>query len=421
MKRFSYIKIVVGGLGVAAAAAVWAQSPSPITPLYGTTTLIAPNEFAVATTVPTLEKPRGQYVVVADANDNKDLEVLAWHDTTTSLESMSRHGIAEHQGVVSVAVTGLDASRVVTADINKKGVLSIDTWKVEPGGVASQRGYRTAPATASQDGSMATVSSNEVVTAYETTEGNLVVEAWTIGEDGLPAPKTLVGKGSQAFEASIAVISPNQLVTAAADNKGGLWVSTWEIDNAGVKPLDQVETKNALSRACYFTAPRPQTVAVGAGRSSERLTPNFSRPNDDLVPAVFTPVLTDCQLQVYYWGVSEGGVLTLQSSPTLTQAGDFSNVAASMLPGNTPISFFSGGTGNNHVFVEGYDGPDFAGNPYDVVNIASAAAGTDLNNLSLFKPYNAYFIAAAQYNPAEGAADGTLFINVLSYQEAPIL
>ena len=132
MKRLSYIKIVVRGLGVAAAAAVWAQSPSPITPLYGTTTLIAPNEFAVATTVPTLEKPRAQYVVVADANDNKDLEVLAWHDTTTSLESMSRHGLAEHQGVVSVAVTGLDASRVVTADINKKGVLSIDTWKVEP-------------------------------------------------------------------------------------------------------------------------------------------------------------------------------------------------------------------------------------------------------------------------------------------------
>ena len=133
------------------------------------------------------------------------------------------------------------------------------------------------------------------------------------------------------------------------------------------------------------------------------------------------PSYPSCQLQVYYWGVSEGGVLTLQSSPTLTQAGDFSEVAASMLPGNTPIIFFSGGTGDNHVFVEGYYGPDFAGNPYDVVNIASAAAGTDLNNLSLFKPYNAYFITAAQYNPAGSAADGTLFINVLSYQEAPIL
>jgi len=421
MKRLSYIKIVVRGLGVAAAAAAWAQSPSPITPLYGTTTLIAPNEFAVATTVPTLEKPRAQYVVVADANDNKDLEVLAWHDTTSSLESISRHGIAEHQGVVSVAVTGLDVSRVVTADINKEGVLSIDTWRVEPGGVVSQRGYRTAPATASQDLSMAAVSCNEVVTAYETTEGNLVVEAWTIGEDGLPAPKALVGKGSQAFEASIAVISPNKVVTAAADNKQGLWVSTWEIDNAGVKPLHQVETKNALSPSCFYGVPRPQSVAVGAGRSSERLTPDFSRPNDDLVRSVFTPVLPGCDLQVYYWGVSQGGVLTLQSNPTLIQAGDVVEVSASMLPGNTPIIFSGGGTGDNHVFVWGYDGPDFAGNPYNVVNIASAAAGTDLSNLSLFKPYNAYFITAAQYNPAGSAADGTLFINVFSYQEAPML
>jgi hypothetical protein len=42
--------------------------------------------------------------------------------------------------VVSVAVTRLDPSRAVTAEINKEGVLSIDTWKVGAGGVVSQRG-----------------------------------------------------------------------------------------------------------------------------------------------------------------------------------------------------------------------------------------------------------------------------------------
>ena len=73
------------------------------------------------------------------------------------------------------------------------------------------------------------------------------MEAWTIGEDGLPAPKTVVGTGPKAFEVSIAAISPTQVVTAAGDSKHSLWVNTWEIDGAGVKPLDQVETKTALS------------------------------------------------------------------------------------------------------------------------------------------------------------------------------
>ena len=421
MKALRYIKLVIGSLGIATAAAAWAQNPPAIMPLYGTTTLLAQtSEFAIATTAPTPQSPRSQYVVLAEANDDKDLEVLAWHDTTSSLEPVSGYGIAEHQGVVSVAVTGLDSSRVVTADINEEGVLSIHTWKIGPGGIVSQRGYRTARATASQGVAMATVSGNEVVTAYETTEGRLEVEAWTIGEDGLPAPKTVVGTGPKAFEVSIAAISPTQVVTAAGDSKHSLWVNTWEIDGAGVKPLDQVETKTALSTVC-IVAPRPQTVAVGAGRSFVRLTSNGST-HDDLVRAAFTPVITpECQVQVYSWGVSDSGVLTRQPVTSLTQAGDFGEVAASMLPRNTPITFFSGGIGDNHVFVEGYTGPDFAGNPYGVLNIATTAAGTDFSDLSLFKPYNAYFITAAQYGPEASVPDGTLFINVLSYPEPPVL
>jgi hypothetical protein len=120
-------------LGIAAATAAWAQSPSLIKPLHGTTTLLAPtNEFAVATTLPTLVKPRAQYVVVAEANDNQDLEVLAWHDTTSSLESISRHGIAEHQGVVSVAVTGLDLSRELFGIVTIFVVINNDNAGVRP-------------------------------------------------------------------------------------------------------------------------------------------------------------------------------------------------------------------------------------------------------------------------------------------------
>ena len=57
-----------------------------------------------------------------------------------------------------------------------------------------------------------------------------------------------------------------------------------------------------------------------------------------------------------------------------------------------PITVFSGGIGDNDVFEEGYTGSDFAGNPYGVLNIATTAAGTDFSELSLFAPYNAYFI-----------------------------
>jgi hypothetical protein len=422
MKKLSYFKIAVGSLGVAAATAAWAQSPPPPTILYGTTTtLAATNEFAVATTVPTLENPRAHYVVLAEANDSKELEVLAWRDTVSSLESLSGHGIAEHEGVVSVGVTGLDAGRVVTADINKKGVLSIHTWKVGPGGVVSQRSYRTAAATASLDVAITTVSCNEVVTAYVTTKGALVVEAWTIGEDGLPAPKSVLGNGPTVFEASIASVGPHQVVTAAGDSTKELWVETWEIDNAGVHLVSQAGTENALSTGCAV-APRPQTVAVGAGQS-------FDLAHHALVRAAFTPVITpDCQLQVYYWGVSDSGVLTLQSTTTPTEAGDFFQVAASMLPGNIPITSYTGGTGDNNVFIEWYQGFTLLdtsavsySDPYGVLNIASAPAGTDLSPLALFKPYDAYFISAGLFNPAESLPDGTLFINVLSYPEAPIL
>jgi hypothetical protein len=429
MKTLSYIRVALWTLSVATATAAWAQSPAPPKILYGTTTPLAPaNEFAVAATLPTPESPRAHYVVVAKANDKKDLEVLAWHDTTSSLESISGHGIAEHQGVVSVAVTALDPSRVVTADINKEGVLSIDTWKVGLGGVVSQRGYRTAGATASKDVAIAALSSNEVVTAYETTQGSLVVEAWTISEDGLSAPKRVLGNGPRAFEVSIAAINSDQVVTAAGDRKQGLWVNTWQIDKAGVKPLHQVETKNALSTACII-APRPQTGAVGAGQSFERLTPGNTTLHYGFVRAAFTPVITPaCQLQVYYWGVSDSGMLTLQSTTTPTEAGDFGQVAASMLQGSTPITSYTGGTGDNNVFIEWFKGFTLLdtssvsySDSYGALNMASAPAGIDLSPLSLFRPYNVYLISAGQFNPEESAPDGTLFINVLSYPEAPIL
>jgi hypothetical protein len=56
--------------------------------------------------------------------------------------------------------------------------------------------------------------------------------------------------------------------------------------------------------------------------------------------------------------------------------------------------------------------------PYDVLNIESAAAGTDLSPPSLFRPHNTHFIPTGQFNRARSTPDGALLINVLPWPEA---
>jgi hypothetical protein len=131
-------------------------------------------------------------------------------------------------------------------------------------------------------------------------------------------------------------------------------------------------------------------------------------------------------MQGYYWGISNAGVLTLQSTaPQILGLSD--QVAASMLSRNIPITTFDGSTGDNHIFVEqDVDQPLYEssfvtyGDPYNVVNIASATEGTDFSHLSLFEPYNAYLISAGQFGAPSPNPYGSVFINVLSYPEAPI-
>jgi hypothetical protein len=41
--------------------------------------------------------------------------------------------------------------------------------------------------------------------------------------------------------------------------------------------------------------------------------------------------------------------------------------------------------------------------------------------LSLFNPYCAYFASAGLFGAPEGSSTGTLYINLFSYPEAPIL
>ncbi len=421
VRRLSYFKTVLSTLAVATVSAAGAQTYPTI--LYGTTTALPPtNPFAIATTLPTLEDPRAKYVVIAEENGNTDLEVLAWRDTTSALDPTGSAGVAKKKGVTAVAVTGLDACRVVTADVNKSGVLSIHTWTVGAGGVTSEKAYHTAASTAAADVAIATVSSREVVTAYETPAGQVIVEAWTIAGDGEPSPKSVAGKGPSAFEVSIAAVNPHQVITAAADASQSLWTNTWEVNASGVHAQDQVETKNAVSGPALGGV-IPQTVAVGAGRFFG------PPPASKIVQSAFTPVITpDDQVQVFYWGISNSGTITLNSTAPTTLAGDFFGVAASMLSRNIPITSYLGGTGDNSVFTEVYtglnpftDNPPTYGDPFNAFSIATAPAGTDLSILSLFNPYSAYFVSGGLFGAPEGSSDGTLFIKVFSYPEPPLL
>jgi hypothetical protein len=433
MRSLSYVNTAVASLMLASPGAALAQSNAQL--LYGTSTnLPYYNPFTITTTVPTLQDPRSKYVVVAEANTNRALEVLAWQDTTSSLVLTSTPGIVNNGFDIAVGVTGLDPGRVVTADVNDAGVLSINTWTVGSAGVVLQNGVSTAPATASQEVAIATLSPTQVVTAFQEPNGTLAVEAWTIGADGLPTAETAIGTSRTANQLSIAAVTANEVVTAIGDSTGSLWLNTWGVDGAGVHIQDQYEIKNAVNNSVTPL----ESVAVGAG-TVFKLVGGGLFPHFDFVESAFTPVITpnpvttippESTLEVYYWGISASGGLTLESTtPPSDQY--FVEVAASMLPANVPMTTFAGNAYVNEncggayvtdgVFSQVFgnfsdaDPCYVTGNDALPSGIATAAAGTDASLLSLFEPYSAYFVSSALLS------SGILEIKVLSYPLPPLL
>jgi hypothetical protein len=433
VRKLICVMALVTSILLAGAAVAGAQEAQL---LYGTSTpLPVTNPFSISTTAPRLQDPRSQYVVVAESNANTNLEVLAWHDTTSSLVSTSTPGIVVSPGVIGVGVTGLDSGRVVTADVNNTGVLSINTWTVGSAGVALQNGYSTAASTANHEVAIATLSPTEVVTAYAAPNGTLAVEAWTISAAGLPTPESTIGyqnenlAGSQNFtppdgffaaQVSIATVSPNQVVTAIADNNQSMWVTTWRIDSVGAHSQELLQLPNTVKNS-------PGTIAVGAGRVFQLSGGGGLFPSLGFAQSAFTPFINpQGNVDVFYWDITPSGLLTQLATPSSSLSQDFYLVAASMLPRNIPITSYYRLT-FGCVFVGDYAGfpPIPAPAQYcptltdEITSIGSAAAGTDATFLSLFQTYNAYFVSAAlALNPDNS---GSIFINVFSYPEAPLL
>jgi hypothetical protein len=428
MNKPGYMKTFVCSMGLLGASSGWALTPQLPQILYGTSTPVSSsNQFALAATLPEGNDPRSHYVVIAEVDDANSLNVMAWQDTTTSLELLSGVGLTKYSGVVTVAAAGLDPYRVVTADVDVNGTLSLNTWGVEESGVTWQAGSRTAEQTALPSNvSIAAIGGSEVVVAYVSASSSYpIVQAWTIAADGFATANPVVGtEPLPTDQISVAAINTNRVVTAAEIAETFI-VTTWKVDSTGVTQLNQVISEGAVSSACGAN-PRQQNFAVAAGETF-RLT--AVPPFVSFVQAAFTPVLNPlCQLQDYYWGISTGGTLTLESTSSPLGSYSYAEVAASMLPNNIPITSYAveSGTGFGDVFIDWYTGSGVTGTTatYNyptggALAVDSVSTGTDANLHSFFSPYNAYFVSAGQFDSFTSSG-GLIVIKVLSYPEPPL-
>lgn len=457
MRKSIFVKTAIASLAFAGAGAVRAQEKPTV--LYVdqpvsnyTTPLVSGEPFAIATTATTSASPRAQYVAVAKGTSLRlcliscrtetFVQVDAWNDTTTELVPVSASASAVVAGgLAAVAATGLDSGRVVTAGIDGTGVLSIKTWTVGASGVALQNSYSTAIESASPQVAIATLSSTEVVTAYALPSGTLAVEAFTIDATGLPTPVSTVGyqngdltsnqvlpaqNGVFASQVSIAAVNANQVITAIADSSESMWVTTWGV-NSGVQAQQLQQIPNVVGSYSG-------SVAVGAGQESV-LVPGIGLrpPHVETVQSAFTPCSTaEGTMNVLYWTVSATGQLTQQ--PAVTPTPVMSNVAATMLPANVPITSYHSAPGIDQTeeFYHGYFPlVDFPGGDPWATNIgyfpgavpidgedqgplSSASEGS--SGASAVLPYNSYFVTAS-----EDPYANTLYVNVFSYLIPPIV
>jgi hypothetical protein len=397
VRNLNCVKTAVASLVLGSTAVVWASPPEF---MYGTSTIaLESGPIAITTTLP------ATYVVAAEANASNDLEVIAWHDTgvaKTGLVNAGTPGVLDGPGLVSVGITGLDSSHVVTADIDVTGTLSINTWIIGGTAVLPLKGNSTPANTVYHNVAIATLSPTEVVTAYQLLSSSggasLAVEEWTIAADGFPTPEgaiaflPLAAAAADINEVSIATVNSNEVVTAANDTNDDLLVATWAVDSAGVHYQDSAPPlSNTAGRG-------EENLGIGAG-STFRFQDHF--PYLETIQSAFTPVLYGGQVAVIYWGISATGGLTQKNIPVWTTTPGDSNfeVAACMVEGKVPITIWGNDDGfvdlelypNSSSFATYSASPNV--NQYGITSIASAAAGGSAP-LPPFGFYNGYFVTA---------------------------
>lgn len=426
------LTIATSLIGLTLAAGVRAQSPQYH---YPAATAAFGTAAAVATTPGAGLANRSGYVLAATAGTTGALEVTAWQDTTKQLVPVGSF-VADSNTIEAVAATGLDASHVVTADVDVNGVLSLRTWTVGGTSGLAQLNHANTPestanrAATTQALALVELTATEVVTAYQDPAGDLMLQAWTIGDTGAkPVPLGAAANGGPVGQLAMAVIDSATLITAATTQSDDLAITTWGVDASGVHQQDEYIETNIVG-GLY------PSVSIGAATVE---TVNFGQfPQFQYSRHAFTPIINRSNLiEVLDWQISSTGVISPAGKPVTGGPKDFAfEVAACMLPTGVPMTVFGRSPGpapaydtNVEVgwFERSLDSEFTAVSGFltGISSVAAANAGTDLNPLDPLAKVNAYFVTGALTSggslPPSITNPGTFKIQVWSYPiELPI-
>jgi hypothetical protein len=435
MRRLTCVKTVAASLLFGAAAVAWGAA-TPVVVSSAKTPASASTDQGIIAFATTAPNPKSAYVVAAGLISNTDLEVLAWMDPFSSLKQVPNPGVDEGNIPASVAATGLDPSRVVTADFDADGILHIDTWTVSNTGVVKQNGASTPPnAFVTNNPSVVeitTVSSTEVVVAFQNSNSTLEVEAWTIAANGLPTPVNQYGTGiTLGGSFSITTLNAGEVLTAAVDVNSDLWVSTWGVNSAGITsaPQSQVMSTGSWVDGYPFSS---GPVSIAAGNELESVTIAEGIHIIEPVPSAFTPIVNTANIEVVDWGISGADILSQTNTPSLSTVTIYvPHLGACMLPQGVRITAFGDQYGYAYAGVYGsgksYNYDTDPGDPYAINNsieaVAAIPAGADNSYLDLLKTWNAYFVLGVLDNNDNSAAGprNNLQITVFSYPMQPVL
>jgi hypothetical protein len=392
---------------------------------------------ALATTNGTFNHPRSAYVVAATTDPKGKLVVTAWQDTTKTLQQVGQSDLGGNK-VEALAAAGLDASHIVTADIDDEGTLYIKTWTIGgSAGVALLNNESVLSAGAPlyvepPDLVVSATSPTQVVTALQDANGKLSVQAWSVSDTSTaPMPMGSAWNGGAANQVSMAVIDSATVITATTiPFTHTLVVSTLGVDSSGVHLQDQKTLAGVVGGGLY------PSVSIGAGSELVGGLIGDGLPGLREIRSAFTPIVTSSEnIEVIYWNISSTGKISEVAHPPSNPDIYIQATAACMLPANVPISVYfdqSPAPDSAYDVYVGWYGQSGKESEYSALpatldngisSLLAVTAGTNYSALNPYSDYDAYFITGAvTYTGTDGTeTDATLQIRVWSDQVPPSL
>jgi len=240
------------------------------------------------------------WVVTAVENSKGNLQVMAWNDSGSALV---KTGSAAGGAINKIAVTGLDSSRVVTADVNPAtGNMEISVWKVSfPGGSVAQQGSTISICCTATSVSIARIDATHVATAA-TLVGTLFVNVFKVSSTGTITTDGVASAGAVSQTAIVGLTS-TQVVTATRNASNKLEVIAWGVGGGIVTQQGSATTSGTIKHLAITSIFTNQatTAMVNSGGN----------------------------LELINWGISTTGTVTRQVSAT---AGAASQIALCQQP-----------------------------------------------------------------------------------------